>query len=134
MEDKNLEKKIELQVLVQYVTQLQQQISNLDAQINELQELETALTDINLATKKNPMFASLGSGIFLESELKDNNEVLVNIGQNVIVRKSVPEAKKLIKEQIEQLKLIEKQLESELNNYIALGRTLEEELSSLEKQ
>jgi prefoldin alpha subunit len=134
MEDKNIEKKIELQVLVQYVTQLQQQTSNLNAQINELQELEAALTEINLATKKNPMFASLGSGIFLESELKDNNEVLVNVGQNIIVKKSVPEAKKLIKDQVEQLKLVEKQLESELNNYLALGRALEEELSSLEKQ
>jgi len=57
----------------------------------------------------------LGQGVFIKTNLKQNNEFLVNVGGNVVVAKSMNELLDLIIKQEDDIKSILEQIELEIN-------------------
>ncbi|MEM2974058.1 MAG: prefoldin subunit alpha [Candidatus Micrarchaeia archaeon] len=72
---------------------------------NQMQALQMAETEMertvealkNLKERNNTLF-SLGSGIFVNAELKGIDKLLVNVGSNVMVEMSIEEALEFIDE------------------------------------
>ena len=48
----------------------------------------------------------MGAGIFMKAQLKDNNELLINVGSDVIVKKTFSESKEMLESQLNELESI----------------------------
>lgn len=97
----------------------EQQIKQLNEQ---LEAVEKAIADssslsLNLENLKNgkekEIVASIGKGIFARAKLI-SEELLVDIGGKNIVKKSIPEAQKLIGSQVNKLSEIKFEIEKNL--------------------
>ena len=86
----------QLEQISQHLELLNQQNSELDISINAVQELSKIKVD-------NELLAPIADGIFLKGELKDNQKLIVNVGMNTTVEKSIPEVVKLLEQQKEEL-------------------------------
>lgn len=130
--NKELQQKyLELKSLEQQINNNQQQISILNKQINEFKNLSDNLVKIKQTKKDTEMFSPLGAGIFLKAELKDSQNVIMNVGSNTFVLKTVDEASDLIKKQIEELGGIIHQLELNFQELIMHAQKLEQEIITL---
>ncbi|MBI2672472.1 prefoldin subunit alpha [Candidatus Woesearchaeota archaeon] len=103
MKEEIQKKYIELQLLNQQIKQIQEQYMLMQRQLNELAALQNNLMEIKDSNKEPEMFSSLGSGVYVASRLLDNKNVLVNVGNGVLVEKELSEAGNLIKTQMEEL-------------------------------
>ncbi len=107
-------KMLEYQLLSQQFGQLQQQLQTLDQQFEELEGLSLDLKSLK-NQKDAETFSSLGGGIFVETEIKESDSVLLSVGSNVLVKKNKEEAIKIIEKQKDELQKIRVQIETEVN-------------------
>ena len=134
MEDK--EKKaqqmyMEFQMLDQHIKQLQKQLEMITHQLIELNMTSNSLDEFNKINEGKEIFVPLSSGIFAKASIKNTSELLVNVGANIAVRKDVASAKKLIQNQMEEVKKIQKQMADELEKLTNHAAQLEMQLQSL---
>jgi prefoldin alpha subunit len=122
------EKDIELQSLNQHAQHIQQQLNLLDHQFLELLNLEANLKDLEKIKDKRDIFVPLGYGVFIKSELNHIDKVLLNIGANALVKKTIPETQEFVSKQIEEIKELIKRLDIELKDKIDGIQKIEEEL------
>ncbi len=98
-----------LSMFEQQMQQLQQQLQAVERGINELETLNLGLDDIKGSEGKE-IFAQVGRGIYVKAKVV-SDELMVNVGEKNLVKRSVPEAKELILGQIKKLKDVEADLE-----------------------
>ena len=96
----------------QQIRELQQQIEAIEKGIIDLNSLNFGLDELVGGIGKE-IFASVGKGIFVKAKLI-SEELNVDIGNGNFVKKSIPETKQLIEEQIKKLEGIRKELEKSL--------------------
>jgi prefoldin alpha subunit len=104
------------QLILQQVQQMEQQILAINQQISELHTLKDNLNELK-EVKNRKIQTPLGSGIFIESELKDASNVLMGVGSGVVVKKDTSSAMKVIESQIEELNKLSQQMQQELDNF-----------------
>jgi len=95
---------LELQFLDEQMKQIQKQITMLDEQLVELNNTIQALDDFNKTAIGANILVPLSPGVFANAELKDNKELLVNVGSNIVVKKNVDETKELLKKRLDNIK------------------------------
>ncbi len=98
----------------QQIKQLQQQLEAIEKGIVELTSLNFGLDDL-VGGKDKEIFAPMGKGIFVKAKLI-SEEMNVDIGEGNIIKKSIPETKELIEEQIKKLEQVKKELEDNLED------------------
>lgn len=103
-----------LNMFEQQLQQLQQQLQAVEKGIVELGSLSLGLDEIPGSLNKEA-FARIGRGIYAKAKII-SDELIVNIGENNFVNKSVSETKLLIEEQIKRLKEVEKELENNMES------------------
>ena len=124
------QKYMELQILGQQIAQLQKQMQMLESQFIDLALMDQALDDIKNVKEGAKIFVPVGLGIFAKAELKDNKELLVNVGANVAVKKDIPSASRLIKKQLEEIRNVQEETMVELQRLSLHANSLEEEINS----
>jgi len=97
------------------IRELQQQIEAVSRGIVELSSLSLGLDEL-IGAKDKEIYAPFGKGIFVKAKLI-SEELNVDIGNGNVVKKSVPETKELIKEQIQKLEQVKKELENNLEKF-----------------
>ena len=93
--------------------------------------LSENLEDIQKTKTGEKIFVPLGSGLFIESQLKDNKEVLINIGSDVFIKKDISEARIFIKEQIGQIESTINIIDKTLQKLVLESQKLQSELKEL---
>ncbi len=134
MEDKQKhmqEKYVEFQLLDQQIKQLQQQIQVMEQQMMELNAVRQSLDDLKNIKAGSEILTPLNSGIFAKAEIKDPNELLVNIGADVVVKKDIGSTKEMITNQLNEMDKIHTQMHEELQNSVHKARSMQEELVKL---
>jgi len=106
----NQELIIQLGMFEQQARQLQQQIQSIEQGIDEISILKEGLADIKNGKE---ILASVGRGIFVKAKLS-SDDLIVDVGSKNFVKKSIPETKKIIEEQIEKLLEVKTELQSNL--------------------
>ncbi len=132
----NKEKKVqelymEFQVLDKHIKQLQTQLEAVTHQLIELHSTSNSLEELKKIYDGKEIFVPLSSGIFAKANIKDTSELLVNVGANIVVKKDIASTKKLIQNQIEEIKKIQKQMINELEKMTSHAAQLEKQLQSL---
>ena|SRR3989338_204097 len=94
----------QLQQLTEHVEQMNQQALELEISINAIKELEK--TPLN-----NEFLAPLANGIFVKGELKNNSNLIVNVGSNVTVERTPKEVIELLHKQ--RVEVVERTTEAE---------------------
>lgn len=110
--EKQQELIFKLSVFEQQAQQLQQQLQAVEQGIIEINSLSLGLDEIK-GKIGGEIFAPIGRGIFAKTKL-DSEELLVDVGGKNFVKKSIPETKKLIENQIKNLEDIRKDLENSI--------------------
>jgi len=92
-----------MQMLGQEAEKLEQQIQMIEQQIAEMSAVKETIEVIK-SGKETEILANLGKGIFVKADLrgKDKN-LFVNVGRDVIIKKTPEETLKIIEEQIARL-------------------------------
>ncbi len=102
-EEQLQQKYLKFQFLQQQVEQLSQQLEILNQQNAELEISINALRKLGRTKINNEILAPIADGIFLKGELKDNQKLIVNVGSDVAVEKTIPQVVKLLEKQKEEL-------------------------------
>ena len=127
------EKYIELQILDQTIKQIQQQLSILDQQLFELQRLNENIEEISKVNLNSDILTPLGAGVFIKTQLKENQEVFMNVGSNVITKKTIAESKKIIDEELQKIKITILQMEQEITQATINATNIQQEIKETNK-
>ena len=117
MDQQQQEILFKLSMSEQHIRQLQQQLQAVEESIIELRSLDLGLEEIEGSVGME-IRASLGRGIFVKAKLL-SEDLIVDVGSKNLVKKSILETKKIIKDQTEKLHEVKKELEErieEINN------------------
>ncbi|MBI2558437.1 prefoldin subunit alpha [Candidatus Woesearchaeota archaeon] len=134
MEDK--EKKaqemyLQFQAIEQNIKQLEKQLEVVTHQLMELSVTSSGLDELDTIKAGKDIFVPLSSGIFAKAVIKDTSELLVNVGANVIVKKDNVSTKRLIQNQVEEIRRIQKQIIDELEKMTGYAAQLEMQLQGI---
>lgn len=130
-EKKAQELYMEFKMLEQHIKQLQTQLEAVTQQLIELHSTSNSLEEFKKIIDGKEIFVPLSSGIFAKASIKDTSELLVNVGASVAVKKDVASTKKLIQNQIEEIKKIQKHMIDDLGKMTNHAMQLERQLQSL---
>ncbi|MBU4501862.1 MAG: prefoldin subunit alpha [Nanoarchaeota archaeon] len=127
-------KYLELQMVEQQLKQVNQQLLTLDMQLAELQQLEENLDDLSKTKRDTEMLVALGGGVFSKAELKENKKVLMNVGADIIIEKDIPSSKKVISDQVNQIKEVVVQMEQEFQILAMNSQMLQQDIQKLSSE
>ena len=114
----------QIKQLQQQILQMNQQLVNLKTSIDSLNELKNVKTMSNI-------LVPLGSGVLIGASLNDNTNVLVHVGSDTVIQKTVGEAQETITKQIEELTQFIEQLDAQLQRTAYEGELIQQELQGL---
>ena len=97
-----------LSMFEQQIHQIQEQIGAVEKGINDLGSLNFGLDELREGTGKE-ILAPLGRGVFVNATMASES-LTVDIGGKNFVKKSIPETKEIIEEQIKKLITVKKDL------------------------
>jgi len=129
MEQEIQGKIIEFSMFEQENQKIEQQLQMIEQQFMNLHALRANLDEIEI--HKGEFLASLGSGVFLRSELKDNKRVLINVGSGIVVEKSCDDARKILERQVTKLEQVRKEVEDIAGKNFEMMIKLETEIRSI---
>ncbi len=110
MENPEQELQFKFGMLEQQIMAIQQQLQAVEQALVDLTSLNLGLDEIK---KDKEILAPIGRGIFVNAKTL-SEELTVDVGGKNYVKKSVPDTKKLIQEQIEKLEKVREELNGEL--------------------
>ncbi len=130
--DKELQKLyLQMQMLEQQSQQLQKQIQSIDQQVGELESIKVGLEQLQTVKPGTEIFVPFAGGIFIKAELKDNKNLLLNVGANTAVTKSAEGTMETIAAQVMEMADLRQKMAEQLDRVIEKARELEQEMEKL---
>ena len=105
------EKYMELQLINQQMEEFQKQVKLVSEQIEEIGRIKEALSEFKNFKPGSEMLAPISSGIFVKARVEKTDELLVNVGGNTTVPKSVDATKALLERQLTEIRKVYEELE-----------------------
>ena len=109
--DKELEEKF--RIFEREIMQIQQELQAVEAALIDLGKINLGLDEIK-DKKDSEILAQIGRGIFVKAKLLSDG-LTVDVGDGNFVKKTIPETKDLIEEQVQKLDSMKNELEGELD-------------------
>ena len=134
MEDKKKElqqKFIALQVLHQQMQQIQQQVQAIEQQVAEVEQVQQSLEELSQVKTGTEALVPMSSGIFVKTKLEDTSKVQMNVGGGTVVDKSIPDAKKMLADQVIEMRSVQKEITKNLEELQKQAVKVEAELSEI---
>ncbi|MBI4140561.1 prefoldin subunit alpha [Candidatus Woesearchaeota archaeon] len=125
------EKYLEFQLLERQMKQVQEHLEQIGQQITEMLVLQQNLGEMKNVAVGKELFVPLGSGVFVNAALKDNKEVLVNVGAGVVVKKSCGDAAAILEQHIGDLRSAQEERAHLLDELSHRAGSIEQELAGL---
>jgi prefoldin alpha subunit len=94
---------VELRVLEGTADALQSRVNLVNAALTELTIASMTLEGLEKEKKNAPLFVPIGGGSYIKAKLESANEVVVGIGANVSVERTIIEAKENLGNRIDEL-------------------------------
>jgi prefoldin alpha subunit len=95
---------VEMRFLEQTAETLQQRIGMINAAITDLTYANMTLEGIEKEKDDSELLVPIGSSSYIKVKLATADTVIVGMGAGVSVEKTLPEAKAIVKERLEELK------------------------------
>lgn len=112
------EKLLELQMLDQQIKQIEEQMANIEGQVFEVNNLIENLSELKSMKDNQEILVPVANGIFMKANIKDSNNLKVNVGSGVVVEKTLDETKEMLKEQIKSIETYKEEMFLELQKLV----------------
>lgn len=127
------EKYMELKSIDQQIKQIHQQVEAIDSKIEEINTTNEALSEIKDVKVGEEILVPVSSGIFLKGELKDNKDLLINVGGSTVVKRSVDSVKEMIISQEKEVSAYREQMIMQMEILAHKAKKLQQEMEKLSK-
>jgi prefoldin alpha subunit len=117
---------IKLSLLEQQSEELKKRLETINSQISDLESLKASLEKLE---KNKEILSPLGRGIFIKTEVRDD-ELYVNVGNKVIVRKGFKDTAAIIEKQVKELEEIKIVTSGQMDEITCLLQGLMQEAST----
>jgi len=104
----NQEISFKLEELNRQSQEISERLKIVGQQLLELQNFERNLAELE-NSKETEVLASLGKGVFIKTDMK-KEDLFVEVGSGILVKKSLEESKKIAKQQSKKLNEMKMQL------------------------
>jgi prefoldin alpha subunit len=94
---------VEMRFLEQTAENLQQRISMVNAAMTDLTYANMTLDSIEKEKESADLLVPIGGGSYIKVKLANAEQVIVGMGAGVSIEKTLPEAKEIVKERLEEL-------------------------------
>ncbi len=94
---------VEMRFLEQTAETLQQRISIMNAAITDLTYANMTLEGLEKEKKNAELLVPIGSSSYIKVKLANPDKVVVGMGAGVSIEKTLPEAKAIVKERLDEL-------------------------------
>ena len=94
---------VEMRFLEQTAETLQQRISMMNAAMTDLTYANMTLEGIEKEKKNAELLVPIGSSSYVKVKLANPDKVVVGMGAGVSIEKTLPEAKAIVKERLDEL-------------------------------
>jgi len=125
------QKYMQFQVLQQQMTQLQQYLQSIETDMQKVAIMKQGLSDLEKTKKGTKILASLNPGMFTHATLENNDEIIINVGANIAVKKSLKEAKDIVNNQEKQLGEIHGNYAKDLDNITKQFLDIQKEIQNV---
>ena len=122
---------VEFQVLSNSIQQLEKQSSALENHLLELMATKQSLHDMENVKPGTEILVPLSAGIYARADIRESDKLIVNVGSNIALSKNLDSTKKIIEDQIGEVKKLQENLSQELGMSTAKASELEEELNRI---
>ncbi|MBI2579095.1 MAG: prefoldin subunit alpha [Candidatus Aenigmarchaeota archaeon] len=130
--EKEIQKKyIQAQLLKQQINAMIEQKSAIDEKLGEMAVSLDAISKLEEIRKGEEIWSSVGGGVFVRSDIKDTESILVSVGAGVVAKKSRQRASEILKERMVELKKADLQIMEEVTSYAHQIEELEGEMESM---
>ena len=119
----------EYQMLDQRIKQMQEQLQLVDQQTMEAMATLQSMEEFSKLEDKSELLIPISNGIFAKASLKKEEKLRVNIGAAVVVDKTIPQTKKLIEQQTEQIAELRDKIIENMNQLVAQAANIEKSLT-----
>ena len=124
----------ELQILQETTDKLQTRIGLTNAAINELQIGYSTLEGIKKEQKAASLLVPIGGGSYVKSKLVDSEKLIVGIGANVAVEKTISEAQEIFQLRLDRLEKVRNSLQQQLEEVATKITQIRTQLQTLSEQ
>ena len=94
---------MEIRYFEQTAEGLQQRLSMVSAAVTDLSYANMTLESVETEKENAEMLVPIGGGNYISVKLANSDKVVVGLGAGVSVEKTLPEAKAIVKERIDEL-------------------------------
>ena len=130
MDEKQLQEKyFQLKNYEENIKALDMQLKQVDAQLAEFDSTIEALDELEKQDAPIKSLVPISQGIFLSAEIKNTKELILNVGSDVMVTKSIDETKQIINKQKQELMLYKDKAVAQMAAIDSQSQKLEQELS-----
>jgi prefoldin alpha subunit len=102
-EDELRKLSVEMQYLEQTADTLQQRLQMLNAAITDLSYANMTLEGLEKEKENAEMLVPIGGSSYVKMKLASSDKVVIGLGAGVSVEKTLPEAKTMLKERLDEL-------------------------------
>jgi len=120
---------MELRYLEQTADALQQRISMVNAALTDINYANMTLDGMEKEKENSEMLIPIGGSSYVKVKLADTNKVIIGLGSGVSVEKTLPEAKTILKERLDEL---EKTMHAAQQQYSQVAERMNSGRSRLE--
>ena len=127
MEKDREQQYIQFQLLQQQIEQVSQQLELVTQRLADLEVSQDAVRQLEGLDDGREMIANLAPGIFMKASVRKDGHLLVNVGADVVVEKSLSEVADMLDEQ-------KKEMEKAAVNFDAFLQEMTQEALQIYKQ
>lgn len=114
-------------MLNQQLERVQEYLSRLDKQMAEVVALKEAIDRFSGISEGEEVLAPLAAGVFLRATATGDKTLRVNVGQGVVVPKTVPEVHAMLDEQLGEMRAYEQELHSQFDQLLGKLAQMQQE-------
>jgi len=125
---------VELQYLEGTAQAIQQRISLIDAAMTEMQVANSTIEGLRSESVGADVLVPIGGGSYIRAKLSDSEKLIVGIGADVAIEKTLPEALESYNTRFSELQKARSALEQQIARVVARIEKGREELQKLAKE
>lgn len=133
--EKELQRKyLQLQLYKHQLNTLVEQRNSIEFRVEELKMTIHALEGLEKIKKGDEIWSSVGSSAFVISDIKDTDNVLINIGAGVVIKNTRKRSAEILQSRLNELEEVNMSLMAEIIKYSEEISRLEPEVQRLAQQ
>jgi prefoldin alpha subunit len=118
----------EAELLRQELDRIEQELQGLATQRTEASALREALSTLLSIEEGADILVPVANGIFIPAKASGEKLLRVNVGQGVVVKKTIPEAQQMIDGQLQEMQALESELDTRYDRALTRLSALEQRL------